>query len=291
MANWPTALSRDGSAPPLLQLLGSDDEVVRRQAAFTLFAGKTLKEGGYSIEGFQLPVEDPSGGGVTVPFMMKNPRGLSAVVYTHSEPWTEAGIRDLLEWMKRLRALGLHESVPILVACQWTPPAQPVAGVFQFLHLPQENLPGSNAAKAKAAPAATNDEGTPAEAPRLAARFVEMAHEKGQGPLDYSPQSLAVVDTLLGNARQSGLQRDEASGWIYAAGCYIGEVFVRNAGAAWRPLAEIPGMSKVCSWPIALRTSDGSGLNPIGKAFKRFDNGEGDSVAFFWKAFTSMKRS
>jgi hypothetical protein len=62
----------------------------------------------------------------------------------------------------------------------------------------------------------------------------------------------------------------------------VGEVFVRNAGAEWRPVAELGGMAKMCSWPIALALPDGSAINPIGKAFKRFEHGSGDSVAFFW---------
>jgi hypothetical protein len=35
-------------------------------------------------------------------------------------------------------------------------------------------------------------------------------------------------------------------------------------------------------------SSSGAGANPIGKAFKRFRNGAGDSLAFFYQSTTHL---
>ena len=291
MTIWPTSLGKDGTAPVLLVLLGSDDVILARQAAYSLFTARSLQEAGYSIEGFQLPIPDPGGSGITIPFMMKNAKGLLGAVYTQSEPWTEALVRDLNHWIASARALGLAENVPVFVACQWAPPpAGSAPGVRQFLPIPQQNLPGTSAAAAEppAKPVPPDDSGTPAEAVRMAEQFVTFARDKSMTVLDYSPRSLSSVDAILEKARAQGIRKEDVSGWIYAAGCYVGEVFVRNAGAQWRPVPELGGMAKMCSWPIALALPDGSAINPIGKALKRFENGSGDSVAFLWAALANM---
>jgi len=53
----------------------------------------------------------------------------------------------------------------------------------------------------------------------------------------------------------------------------------------WKTTSEM-GMTQVCSWPVVVALPSGAGTNPIGKAFKRFRNGSGDSLAFFWHATT-----
>jgi hypothetical protein len=274
--------------------MGSDDIVLVRQAAYSLFAARALQESGYKIDGFQVPLVDPKGGGITIPFGMLNAKGLRAAVYTQSEPWTEALLRDAAEWIVTFRAIGVPADVPVIVASQWLPPApDAIAGAMQILHLPQEHLPGTSAGSEAPAPPASadgKDEGTPAEAVRMAAQFVDFARAKGLANLDYTSKSLADVDRALDAVKAGGASKDEASGLIYAAGCYVGEVFVREAGGIWRPVAELGGMAKVCSWPIAIELPDASAANPIGKAFKRFENGSGDSLAFFWFAIANRKK-
>jgi hypothetical protein len=128
-----------------------------------------------------------------------------------------------------------------------------------------------------------NDEGTPAEARRMADQFVAMIQRKSGATLDYSPKSLTAVDLVVDQIKGTGTTADQASGMIYAIGCYVGEVFVQHAQGSWRSTAEM-GMTKVCSWPLVIALPNGTGLNPIGKAFKRFNNGPGDSLAFFYAA-------
>jgi hypothetical protein len=125
------------------------------------------------------------------------------------------------------------------------------------------------------------DEGTPAEALRMADQLVALVKRRGH-TLDFTPGSLALVDGLVDAIKASGATEQEASGMIYGVGCYVGEVMGRHAGGQWRHAADM-GMSAVCPWPLVIALPDGHGYNPIGKAFKRFRNGEADSLVFFWQ--------
>ena len=125
------------------------------------------------------------------------------------------------------------------------------------------------------------DEGTPAEAVRMAEKFVSMVSRTNGVRLGYDPRSLVLVDEIMDDIRATGLSEEDASGMIYAVGCYVGEVLVRHAGGSWRLTADL-GVSASCGWPVVIVLPDGTGCNPIGKAFKRFRNGPVDSLAFFW---------
>lgn len=66
---------------------------------------------------------------------------------------------------------------------------------------------------------------------------------------------------------------------LFGFGCYVGEFFVRNGHGQWaRPTAEQAGL---VGFPFIVRASADSWLNPIGKTFKRYENGEEDSVSDF----------
>lgn len=277
MTQWPTGL-KNGMAPTILEMGGSDDIGLVRQSFYCLFAAKALGESGYKVEGFQLPLAASSGGGVTLPFVMKNAKGLSAVVYSECEPWTPERSKALSEWVSEARQLGLSDSIPIFVVSRTKPPDK-WPGVLQLIHFPYDSLPGDPPAPAEEAPP---PEGTPAEAVFMARKFAALGTSKGH-TLDYSPESLKVADQMIDAAKIAG-PKDSVSGYLYAAGCYVGEVLVKHLGGEWKLRSEVPGMEKVCSWPVVVRLPEGSGANPIGKAFKRFENGSGDSVAYFYFA-------
>ncbi|KXO88466.1 hypothetical protein AXK57_04490 [Tsukamurella pulmonis] len=124
-----------------------------------------------------------------------------------------------------------------------------------------------------------------ANAPALAAVAVEAARDVAGVELDYSPASLSAVDTLLDGFREPG--SDAMAETIFLFGCYVGEVLVRNAGYAWVDTPEdglpyVGPLSVVCGPP-----DSGRFASPINKVFKRVDEGEGDSVSFFYEVFGS----
>lgn len=124
-----------------------------------------------------------------------------------------------------------------------------------------------------------------AHAAEHAAGIVAAARQLDGVELDYSPASLEHVDQIVENMRQDGVGSDEVAETLWGFGCYVGEVFVRNVGAEWIDTPEeLLGMF---SFPIVVRCADGQLTNPIGKVFKRIDNGEEDYLPFFYGVFTA----
>jgi len=100
--------------------------------------------------------------------------------------------------------------------------------------------------------------------------------------LDYGVPSLRQIDGILEDLRRDQTFED-LQPLLFSLGCYVGEVFVRNAKARWRT-PESLGMQGVASSPIVIEMPDGRGCNPVGKVYKRFKNGPEDDLAFFYRA-------
>lgn len=128
---------------------------------------------------------------------------------------------------------------------------------------------------------------TPEHAAELAQRAADAALNVSGVELDYTPDSLSLVDGILEGFREPG--SDAVAETIFVFGCYIGEVLVRNAGYEWvdtpTEIARNLGPLTVC------RTSTATHANPIGKAFKRVNNGDIDDVPYFYRLFAADTES
>lgn len=110
---------------------------------------------------------------------------------------------------------------------------------------------------------------------------VEMFQTAAGVALDYSRDSLTAVDEVLGSWASDG--SDAMAESIFRAGAYVGEVIVRNnAGSHWT-VHDFFG-----SIPV-VELASGAVNNPIGKAFKRVENGAEDSVVFFYTALVASE--
>jgi hypothetical protein len=92
---------------------------------------------------------------------------------------------------------------------------------------------------------------TPENAPALAAIVVKAARDISNVDLDYSAESLSHVDEIIEGFRQQGLTLEQIAETIFSFGCYVGEVFVRNAGATWRDTSGTP-MESFSSSPLVI---------------------------------------
>ena len=129
---------------------------------------------------------------------------------------------------------------------------------------------------------------TPENAPIFADTIVKRASEVSKVKLDFSPASLRIVDDIIESFRREGQSAEAISATLYCFGCYVGEVFVRNAGALWRSADHAPeGFTNA---PIVVELPDGMICNPIDKVVKRLLNGEVDSLSYFYGAFTQYKK-
>lgn len=125
-------------------------------------------------------------------------------------------------------------------------------------------------------------------APKFAADVVAPAANLSGVDLDFSVASLRGVDDIIEGMRQQGVTADRIGATLFGFGCYVGEIFVRHARGQWRNTAET-SMAKFASFPLVIQLGIDSYCNPIDKVFKRLENGEVDSLPYFYKAFT--KRS
>jgi hypothetical protein len=125
---------------------------------------------------------------------------------------------------------------------------------------------------------------TPENAGALAQLAVDAAWNVDRVELDYSPQSLAQVDGILGNFHAEKLRADEIGETVFSFGCYVGEVMVRQLGGLW-------AMPDQGFWSrlgfgkpnmMVVQMPNGIIWNPIGKAFKLLENGKEESFVYFY---------
>jgi len=132
---------------------------------------------------------------------------------------------------------------------------------------------------------------SPETAAQIAEGAVAFVERKFSTLLLYNPPSLILVDAIVDKIKETGASEHQASGLLLGLGCYVGEVFVRNARASWRLTAEMR-MAKACKFTIVVALPGGIGCNPIGKVFERF-NGEAREglVAFYPATLAPARRS
>lgn len=290
IAVWPTPLKDDDTAPSLLQLLASDDRVLAGEGAYLAVAAARLKDAGHQPEGVQQPLVG-NGVRLTVPLVLADRHGNRAVAFTESEPWTPERIAALQAWVLDVRRAGLPAYIPILVVSSHeSPDVAGLPGVTQFIPLSPSPSPSRDVPRVEQTAARREDEKiipSPETAAQMAQEAVAYVERKLGAPLPWTPASLPAIDAVVDKIKETGATEQQAAGLLFALGCFVGEVFVRNAGGIWRRTEDL-GMSKMCSFPIVVELPSVGGCNPIGKVFKRFRNGAGDSVAHFYHAMLRL---
>jgi hypothetical protein len=131
---------------------------------------------------------------------------------------------------------------------------------------------------------------TPEAAPRHANLAVEAAADISHVTLDYSVDSLAMVDSILDEWHRESVRTEDVASALFAFGCYVGEVFVRNVGARWISAAGT-SMEPFAGFFIVLELGRANFINPIGKVFKRVENGEEDNLPYFYSVFAHPPRT
>ena len=129
-------------------------------------------------------------------------------------------------------------------------------------------------------------EPTPENASRFAADVVASASSVSGVKLDYTPDSLVLVDGIFDDFRSDGVSGRQIAETLFGFGCYVGEVLTRHAGGQWRAVGDAE--LAVGGWPLVVELAAGRLCNPIGKAFKRLENdGPEDSLRHFYTVFAA----
>ncbi|MEU6855097.1 hypothetical protein ABZ901_34870, partial [Actinacidiphila alni] len=116
--------------------------------------------------------------------------------------------------------------------------------------------------------------------PRFAADVVAMAREGARVRLDYSPDSLALVDRVIESIRREKPPAAAITPTLLGFGAYTGQVLVREAGAEWVDFD--PVQRDMFGQRFGVKSSDGRVWNPLGRAIKRYENGMEDSLRLFY---------
>lgn len=93
--------------------------------------------------------------------------------------------------------------------------------------------------------------------------------------LDLTIESLKEIDRFFDEQNTpNGILSKNKGSILFAMGCYVGEVIIRNFGGVWLtddsdPQGEIN---------IAVKTDNGSIMFPVQRCIKRFQNGAEDSI-------------
>ncbi|WNG57414.1 hypothetical protein F0U59_23585 [Archangium gephyra] len=127
---------------------------------------------------------------------------------------------------------------------------------------------------------------TPEAAPDHAQLCVSAVQNIEGITLDYSVESLAKLDEVIEGLRQDSVSAQEVAETLFSFGCYVGEVFVRHAKGQWRLAARTP-MARAAGFPLVVQLGADTYCNPIGKVFKRLEEGLEHELTLFYRAFTT----
>ena len=72
---------------------------------------------------------------------------------------------------------------------------------------------------------------------------------------------------------------------VFSFGCYMGEIFVRQAGGEWCATRGSP-LEGVTGFPLIIQLGASKYCNPIGKVFKRLDQGSSHGLPAFYRLYT-----
>ncbi len=126
---------------------------------------------------------------------------------------------------------------------------------------------------------------TPEYAPMFAVLARETAWQVSGIELDDTSKSLPLVERIVDRFRAQGKTHNDIPGTVFMFGCYVGEIFVREREAAWIEASKTPMRDHAGGVPILIELGTDTFCNPIGKVAKRLDNGDVDSLVYFYEVF------
>ncbi|MEV0850154.1 hypothetical protein AB0J21_30510 [Streptomyces sp. NPDC049954] len=119
----------------------------------------------------------------------------------------------------------------------------------------------------------------PGSAPRHAADIVATAADISGAVLDYSPDSIDLVEDIVDGFRAVGVTGEELAESLVGFGCYVGEILTRHAGGVWRRASASPR-----TVPLAVELPGAGECHPIDWVFGRLERGADVSIRGLYSA-------
>lgn len=120
---------------------------------------------------------------------------------------------------------------------------------------------------------------------RLAQQFADAVRQNENIELDYSIGTLDFVDKFLQRFKNEGLTVNDFGETIFVAGSYVGQVMINNDKGIWIKPEDANLPVDLAMMPMVVKLPNGTIVDPITKAFKRFHNGPIDSIEYFYHVF------
>ncbi|MCZ0983249.1 hypothetical protein O1L60_41120 [Streptomyces diastatochromogenes] len=120
----------------------------------------------------------------------------------------------------------------------------------------------------------------PGNAPWHAAVIVATAADISGAELDYSPESIVLVEDIVDGFRAEGVTEADMAESLVAFGCYVGEILTRHAGGAWRHSRA----ARTAPVPVVVELPDARECDPIEWVVCRLKFGAGVSIRDLYAA-------
>jgi hypothetical protein len=106
--------------------------------------------------------------------------------------------------------------------------------------------------------------------------------------LDYSEQSLKIIDVFIEKLRSEGSDERKAENEIMAIGAYVGEILKSNFGGHWTK-PELAGFPKDgATYSVVLIFPNGVSTNPLGRVLKYFRHGNSYAIVPYYEMTKSQ---
>lgn len=106
--------------------------------------------------------------------------------------------------------------------------------------------------------------------------------------LDYSEQSLKIIDALIEKLRSEGNDERSAENEIMSIGAYVGEIMRRNFGGHWTK-PELAGFPKDgATFSVVFIFPNHTATNPLGRVLKYFRHGTSYSIIPYYEVTKSQ---
>lgn len=120
----------------------------------------------------------------------------------------------------------------------------------------------------------------PGTAPGHAAAIVATAADVSGADLDYTPESIALVEEIVDGFRAEGVTGEDMADSLICFGCYVGEMLTRSYGGAWRYAVA----AQPATVPLVVELPGAGECHPIDWVFLRLERGADISIRDLYAA-------
>ena len=125
----------------------------------------------------------------------------------------------------------------------------------------------------------------PIHAKFLAISIADHVNKNFPLELDYSPESLSLVDGFIEQIRNNEYPEDQVAKTLYCLGAYVGEVINKTLGGRWINRIDFLDVH-MKNRPLIVGMPNGAKGDPIGKVLRYYEDETAESITSFYEVFS-----